>query len=220
MKVILLTGVGEGQKRNELLKIKRQFSPETVSALDLKEDSLSELEKAIRLLPLFGEEKLVIAENAPDQLDLSLWNPNNDLTLVLLSQNPKENSPLLRSIQERRGKIINCPGEKELSAFPFLDCLIEQKKQTFLELAKLLETYGGIYTLTMIYYLLRRNILPPPLSSFIQKKIAEQGKKYNLADWSRLYRLCLQTEFKIKSGLISENLGLTFLAEKIVSGQF
>lgn len=219
MKTILLYGPGEVGKRTENLRIKKQFLPEDITTVDLKQGSLDSLQNAVRSVQLFSTNKrLVIGENVSDKFDLTLFTFREEsLTLLLLANLLRSDATLLQSAKKIKAQVFNFEGEKEVLAFPFLDALIEKKKSAFVELEKLLDGYGGMYILSMIFYLLRRNILPLPSSPFAQNKILQQKKKHTHKDWIRFYQLTLETEFKIKSGLIGEKLGLTNLVNKFTS---
>lgn len=247
MKIILLFGPGEVSKRNYLLKIKKEFSLDQTSLIDLKQESLAVLELQMSSGSLFsnqntrlGEmngsqknspqdtqsvllrsssfedgERLVVVENVPDKMDLEAFKKTaGEVTLVLLAAHPTSTAPILQTAKKLGAKIYSFEGEKELTAFPFLDNLIEGKKEVFLELDKLLLGYGGMYTLTMIYYLLRRNILPLPSSDFMKKKIQKQKQEFSLKDFEKFYQKTLETEFKIKSGLTDEKNALTSLVRQ------
>lgn len=219
MKIILFYGPGEIGKRNESLKIRKSFG-EAVKVIDLKQSGLPALEMELVSNSLFENgSKLVVAENPTDSLNMESLKGDENITLLLLAGNLKSDSVLFKSAAKVKAKIIPFEGEKELSAFPFLDALIEGKKSAFLELEKLLEEYGGVYILTMVYYLLRRNFLPQT-SSFMQNKVKSQKEKYQESDWSKLYRMALETDAKLKSGLGSEKIILTDLVQKIILKSF
>lgn len=218
MKIILLSGPGEIGKRNEILKLKKQFSPDCVITCDLQEKSLEDLKIALSSNLLFATgPRLLVVENVTDQINLqTLAVSDPDLTLLLKADSLKSDSSLLTSAKKLRAKIFLFEGEKELSAFPFLDYLIEKRKQAFLELEKLLKEYGSMYVLVMIYYLLRRNILPLPQNEFARRKIQAQKQKYQLSDFENFYKLALILEFSIKSGALEEKLGLTSFVQSMV----
>jgi len=222
MKIILLYGAGEVGKRNKVLEIKKQFSTDDVSIIDLDEKNLEDLEMLLCSSGLFASDKrLVVAQNAPEKLDLEkLAGANIDLTLVLTGSALKSGCVLLKSAKGAGAKIYTFEGEKEATAFPFLDNLIERKKQAFIELEKLLKEYSAMYILAMIYYLLRRNLLPLPKSGFLKNKIKTQKQKYNFNDFEKLYRLTLKVEFKIKTGTTEARLGLTNLACAFIEEKF
>lgn len=222
MKIILLHGAGEVGKRNKVLEIKKQFSQDDVSIIDLDEKNLKDLEMLLCSSGLFASDKrLVVAQNVPEKLDLEkLAEADIDLTLVLTGTALKSGCVLLKSAKKAGAIIYSFEGEKEVSAFPFLDNLIERKKQAFIELEKLLKEYGAMYILAMIYYLLRRNLLPLPKSGFLKNKIEAQKQKYNFNDFEKLYKLTLKVEFEIKTGAIEARLGLTNLTCAFIEGQF
>lgn len=213
MNIILLYGAGEVSKRNYLVKIKKEFSPDQISQIDFKQNSLADLELVMSSGSLFEiGERLIIVENVPDKIDLeTIKKINGSFTLILLAAHPLLTSPILQTAKKIGAKIYAFEGEKELTAFPFLDNLIEGKKQVFIELEKLLSEYGAMYVLTMIYYLLRRNILPLPSSDFMKKKIQQQKNKFDLEDFAKFYFQTLETEFKMKSGVTEDKSALTSL---------
>lgn len=223
MQIILLYGPGEVGKRNYLLKIKKEFSQDQISQIDFKKNSLADLELEIvsgfllRSSSFESEKRLIIVENASDKMDLQiLKNANLGTTLVLLASHLTLTAQILQTAKKIGAKIYSFEGEKELTAFPFLDNLIEGKKEVFVELNKLFSEYGAIYILSMIYYLLRRNILPLPSSDFMRKKIQKQKQEFSLNNFEKFYFQTLQTEYKIKSGLIDEKIALTSLVQAIV----
>ncbi|MDO8498703.1 MAG: hypothetical protein Q7S44_02870 [bacterium] len=218
MKIVVLTGPGEVGKRGELLKIKQQFALENITQLDLKQVGLGELITSLSSRSLFESGKrLVVAENTPEKFDLEeLGSIAEEVILVLVTAALRSDSKLLHSAKKIGARVVSFEGEKELSAFPFLDSLLEGKKEAFLELQKLLEEYGGMYILTMIYYGLRRNILPLPASGFVRKKILLQKERFSNTGWQKLYYLVLDTESSIKSGLLPEDVALTKLTQAIL----
>lgn len=218
MKIIVLYGPGEVGKRNNTLKLKKQFDADATTTLDLKSATEADLEMSLSSSGLFATgPKLVVVENTPDRLDLEkFFKKESDSTLLFLAGSPRVDSKILSSAKKVGAQILSFEGERELTAFPYLDNLIEGKKGALLELDKLLKEYGGMYILAMIFYLLRRNILPLPKSDFMQKKIKLQKQKYNLEDWQIFYKLTLMTEFNIKNGDTEESLGLLMLTQKFI----
>lgn len=216
MKVALLYGPGEVGKRDQLVEFKSAFKGEVV-VIDLKTQSLAELDNILHAISLFDTAaRLIVAENTPESLDLTkIQNALAD-GLVLLAGNLKSSSKLLESAKEVNAKIYSFEGEKEVTAFAFLDMLIEKDKGAFRELEKLFNEFGGVYILMMIAYGLRRNILPLPSSSFAAGKITRQRVNFSMDDWQRLYKMVLDTEYRIKSGVVPERLGLTFLTHSII----
>lgn len=220
MKIILLYGPGEISKRNYLLKVKSEFSDAQISSIDLKQDDIADLDLKISSGSLFESgERLVIVENIPDKMNLEVIKHVNEVTLILVAGHPTLTSAVLQSAKKLNAKIYNFEGEKEITAFPFLDNLIEGKKEVFLELQKLLAEYGVMYVLTMIYYLLRRNILSLPSSDFMKKKIQRQKAEFNLKDFEKFYRKTLEAEYKIKVGQVPEQIALTSLVRNFTYTQ-
>lgn len=221
MNITVLYGPGEIGKRSELIKIKKGFSKDSTKVIDLKQEPIGALNLALSSVSLFDQgNRLVAVENVPDSFDCSLLqNNDSSLTLVLVAGNSKASSVLISSAKKSDAKMLSFEGEQETSVFPFLDCLLEGKRQSFVELEKLLSEYGGMYVLSMVYYALRRNLLPLPASDYMRKKITNQSQRFSISDWTILYESVLQTEYDIKTGKVSERLGLyglvmQFLDEK------
>lgn len=204
-------------KRNQALRIRRQFPLESVIQFDFKQSDLKDLEVLFVSPSLFETgPRLIVTENTPDKLDLEQFkNSDDNLTWLLIAGSPRADSLLLQSAKKVKASVYVFEGEKELTAFPFLDALLEGKKQTFAELQKLMAEYGAMYILTMIYYGLRRNLLPLPASSFVRQKIIRQKKLYLQSDWIELYYLTLTAEYKIKSGKLPEEVAFVSLIQKI-----
>lgn len=217
MKIIVLHGPGEMGKRAEALRIRKQFSPDATTIVDLNQEGIQKLEMALNSVSLFDNgPRLVVAENVSDKLDVSSISAEDTLTLLVIAGTLKATSLLLQSAVKMKAKVLAFEGEKELSVFPYLDYLMEQKKQALSEVTKLLSEYGAMYVLTMIYYGLRRNILPLPASPFARKKIEQQKKRFGTEDWENFYHLALTTEFNIKNGKIPEELGIVRLTQAII----
>jgi len=219
MKIVVLTGPGEVNKRAEMLSIKQKFETDAIYSFDLSNGNIKDIDLCLTTQSLFGNlEKLIIVENTPDDLDLKkLVKKDNSATLLFLGSNPKIISKLLSSAKEINAKVINFEAEKEISAFAFLDALMEGRQEAFLEMQKLLGVYGGMYILSMIYYLLRRNLLPLPASSFMQNKIKSQKGKLGDKDFEKLYLLVLDADFSIKSGTLPESIAVTKLTQQFVN---
>ncbi len=214
----MLYGPGEAGKREEALKLRRHFSPDAVSIVDLKNDDVDRLESMLISPSLFSSgQRLVVAENASEKLDLlKLPVVGEETTTLILSGNLKKDSPLLLSAQKLSAFSRTFEDKEEITAFPFLDNLLDGKTDAFTELDKLLKEYGPMYILAMIYYSLRRNFLPLPTPPFMQKKITRQKSRYHPEDWLRLYRETIQADFALKSGTASEKLILSRLVQSFL----
>ncbi len=217
MTIVILHGAGEVSKRLYLSRLKAKYDTQSVESVDFKQSSLQALNTLINSGSLFSDKRLIVVENVTDQCDLNqLQTTDESVNLVLVGAALDASKPLLKSAVEKKAVIVPFEGEKETSAFPFLDALLEGKKSAFVELEKLREDYGWVYVLTMIYYALRRNLLPLPSSSFMKKKVLSQKSRFQTKDWQDFYYQTLQTEFAIKSGLAEERGALTQLVHFFV----
>ena len=220
MIIVVLHGAGEVSKRLYLSRLKAKYDAQSIEVVDFKQSSLQALNTLINSGSLFSDKRLIVVENTPDSFNLGeLTTGDDSVNLVLVAASPDSSKPLLKSAAEKKVVIMPFEGEKETSAFPFLDALLEGKKSAFVELEKLREEYGWVYVLTMIYYALRRNLLPLPSSGFMQKKVIAQKSRFEDKIWPKLYEKTLQTEYAIKSGLLYERLGLTKLVHFFMESQ-
>lgn len=218
MEIKILTGNGEVSKRDYLLKMRRQFDRQAVIEVNLAKEGVGTLEEAILSTPLFTDKRLVVGLDPPPQLDLSKLRLAGDgrLTLVFMVGTLAPGTPLAQSAALLRGEVLAFDEEKDKSIFPFLDSLIEGKVGAFSYLMKLTKEYGGMYLLTMIYYLWRRNFLPLPKASFLKNKIQRQREKFSLSDWQYFYQEVLEIEYQMKTGAVSEQMASLLAVERIL----
>lgn len=209
MKKILLYGPGEVEKRQALARIKAKFDHGAITILDGKKLQDNEVQTILRTSDLFQtNDRLIVIENPSDSFGVKLLPNDLELTIVLLADNLKSTSKLLQAVREGGFEIYQFQLEQELSAFPFVDSLLEKRPVVFLELEKLLAHMGSGYVLSMVYYAIRRNLLPLPASGFLAGKIERQRRGFSAQDWLRLYQGCLKTEYSIKTGHTEERTAL------------
>lgn len=216
-KIIILHGNGLSAISNKLISIKKGFDPLAILSLSSREKDFATALMEISTGQLFSQNRLIILEDF-DDVDLDKLPEDENLTLVLrFSKDLRENSVLLKQAYKKKAQILLLSEEKEKNIFPFLDELAEKNPQSLKKLNRLLEEFGGQYILTMIFYLLRRLLMSPKkLPSFVVQKINKQKQNFPLEKIKELYRYALETDFKIKTGVIEEKLGLTLLVDKIL----
>lgn len=219
MNLIILHGNGLTGQINKLQDIKSRFDPLNIVEISGKE---SDFEKAVVNLStssLFSQERLVILEDFEESLDISKLPSEPDLTIVV--RFPKAlhaSSKLLKSASSLNSQIILVTETDENTIFPFLDKLSEKRPQALLELDPLLEQFGGQYVLTMVFYMFRRLIQKPKkLPEFILRKLELQRRNFDPKKIKALYHFALETDFKMKNGLIEEKLGLTLILNRILT---
>lgn len=224
MSVTLLYGPGQAAKRNQLVSIKKKFDTDSISVIDFKQKAAKDLDELIMSRSMFSEDyRLIVAENIPKTFDLTKLAVVDSLTLlVLIADSAEKTSPLMQSAKSTNAEVLNFEGDKEVLVFPFLDNLIEGKKTALVELEKLWQDYNAFYILTMIYYLLRRNLLPADnsKSTFMKDKIKRQSASFGDDNWDKAYQKAIETEFKIKRGMIEEKIGVTLLVQAFLNRDF
>lgn len=218
MNIIILQGNAQVALLNNLLSIKKDFDVNSITEINGKEVSWDKVVLSLSTPQLFSEKRLVILENFDEGVDISKLLQDQDLTIVFkFSKVLAANSKFLKAINTFKPKILNLTEKDEKSIFPFLDGLADKNPRSFGQLNKLLEEFGGQYVLTMIFFMLRRFVnTPRNLPGFVVQKTEKQKKNFPLEKIAAIYKTALETDFKIKSGLMEEKLGLTLLVEKIV----
>lgn len=195
MKLVILHGLAINTSRKKLSEIKNKFTSDNVITLD----STANTEEILTNLlseSLFGGERLVVVENPPEELINHTLFPN-PYTLVLWFDHEIDTK------NWKDAEILFFPEAKEVSVFPFLDFLGNRDKKAFLELDKLKQEYDSQYLITMILYLLRNlSCTPKGAKEFVKAKFAKMRKNFSEEKLINMYKFVLNTDFKIKSGLI------------------
>lgn len=217
MYLVLYHGPGVSGMSSELNKIKKEFDPSSITELYSKTDSLESLKLEALSQSLFSEQRLLILSDFLD-LDVEKLPDLDNLTIILkFSKTLRENSLLIKQTLKRGGKVAFFPEGKETSIFPFLDLLAERNPKAYTHLDKLFKEFGSQYILVMIIFMLRRFVVSPKqMPDFALRRFNIQKNNMSLQRVKDLYRRVLETDFKIKSGLVDEKLGLTLLAEMLL----
>lgn len=196
MKLLLLHGPAINSSRQKLLQLKKKFDPESVIVFE-KGAELTEILTNLQSQSLFGGDRLVVVENPPeDFINYTLY-PNH-YTLILWFDREIDTK------NWRDAEVLFFPEAKEVSVFPFLDFLGNRDKRAFLELDKLKKAgFDFQYLNTMILYLLRNLVATPKgAKDFVKAKFAKMRKNFSEDELVNMYQFVLNTDFKIKSGLI------------------
>lgn len=153
------------------------------------------------------EERLIIVENPPEDFTNYTLNPAPCTLIFWFDHEVSDKKPILQSVKKNNGQIAFFPEAKEISVFPFLDYLGNKDKRAYLEMDKLKK--GGLdsqYLITMIFYLLRSLVSANKNApAFVKQKLARQKRNFSGNDLKDLYKYILETDFKIKSGLLEIN---------------
>lgn len=218
MSIVLIHGNAVIAKLNKISAFKKDFDPLSISEFNGKSLSLLQVLPEISTGGLFTEKRLVVLEDFENDLNLDIIPDDESLTVILKFSKPlPANSKILKQANLKKITIFNLTEKDETSIFPFLDNLSEKKKTALKDLDPLLSELGGQYLLTMIFYMLRRLITTPKnLPPFVIKKIESQKRNFSIDKVIDLYKEGLETDLKIKSGLIDEKTGLTLLVNKII----
>ncbi len=219
MKLIILHGNGLIAISKRLSAIKKEFDPISIIEMNGQEKNAKEI--LINLLgpQLFSDKRLVVVEDFEDEIDLEKISRDQNLTLVLVfSKSLLATNKLLQQAKKFKAEILEFSEEKDRSIFPFLDLLAEKNPQVLTLLEALRAAYGSQYILTMIFYMLRRLIITPKnVPTFVTKKLASQKENFSLKQIQQTYLETINTDFRIKSGLVEEKIALNLLLIKLLS---
>lgn len=220
MKLIVLHGDGLVSKSLKISQIKKEFESLSIFEINGKEMPFDQAVISLSTPQLFSDKRLVVlGDFSPEEIEIARF--PQDETLTILINFPKvltQSSKLFKEALRQRAQIILLSEEEEKNIFPFLDSLANKDPRSLILLDKLLNDFGGQYILTMIFYMLRRLIQNPrKLPPFVLQKIEKQKRNFPLEKISSIYNQVIETDYKIKSGLLEEKIGITLLAEKILT---
>lgn len=206
MKLHLLHGPGKTGSRKKLIEIKEKFDSTNVVVFE-EGSKVADIADNLVATSLFTDERLVVLEN-PDDIDFLPTTTHLLPTILLLwfDHELSDKSSTLKWVKENKGEILFFPESKEVSVFPFLNYLGNQDKRAFLEMDNLKKAgYDSQYLITMIFYLLRNLVFTPNSArDFVKKKNSKMRDNFSREELVNLYKFILETDFKIKSGLIDE----------------
>lgn len=201
----LLHGPAIINSRLKLTEIRGQLSHKFGSdSVDVFDDSnFQDVIGGLMTMPLLSDSRVVILENPDENWDFSSVKLNDSISLIIwLDHEVDQKKPLFKFVKDNKGQMLLFSEGKEASVFPFLDALGFKDKKAYLEYKKLKQAgYDSQYIITMVFYLLRSLAVDskkaPP---FVKNKNARQ--RQNFTNIGSLYRSILETDYKIKSGLL------------------
>ena len=197
-KQLLLHGPATASSRQKLSEIRKNFISGEVLVFEEGVET-GEILTNLQSQSLFGDERLVIVENPPEDF-VSCQLSAVSCQLILWFDHEID-------IKKWPGfEHLFFPETKEVSVFPFLDYLGQKDKKAFLELDKLKKAgYESQYFITMILYLLRNLAATPKTAKdFVRNKNERMRKNFGLEKITDLYQDILEIDFKIKSGLLEK----------------
>ncbi len=198
MKVVLLHGSGTSGSRKKLIDLKQKFATENVVTFE-EGSPVADILASLQTVSMFDGERLIIVENPSDDFSNYALLPA-PCTLVLWFDHELAAKNIPPGVE-----VLFFQEAPEASMFPLLDSLGNKDKKAFLELEKRNRTSPNDtqYIFTMVFYLLRSLIFVPAKSSeFVKKKMARQRINFTRPQITALYKLILETDFKIKTGLM------------------
>ncbi len=217
MKPLLLHGLAIKASRIKLLEIKKKFPSDNVMEIEKGED-ISVILTNLQSQSLFNTERLIVLENPPEDLSFQELDPETSLVIWFDHEVSRKKKIMLWA--EKNTQILFFPEGKEITVFPFLDALASKDKKAFLIIASLKEKggYDIFYFLTMALYLLRSlAVISKNAPSFIRQKMERQRKNFSDQEIKQLYKFVLETEFKLKNGLLDQSQAEFLLVSRFIS---
>lgn len=216
--LILIHGNDLSAIGNKITQLKSSFEPLSVNELSVKSLGWEQVCLDLSTSGLFEEKRLVILEDLDPNIELEKIPDNESLTVVLkITKQLPQTSKILKSAVSKKAQILLFAQKEDSKIFLFLDLLAEKKPPALNNLDKLIDDEGGQYILSMIFYMLRRLVVTPKgLPPFVVNKIEKQKRLFNSEDITHLYKVALEADFKIKTGILNEKLALTLLTREIL----
>ncbi len=198
MKLLVLHGSAQVASRKKLNEIKQKFAPNNVVVFEKGAD-LKDIQGVLSTQSLFEEERLVVLEDPSDTFDSLIINHQSSITVVLWFDHEVKT--------KYEGEVLFFPEDKEVSVFPWLDLLGNRDKRAYLELDKLKRAgYDSQYFIIMIFYLLRNLVATPRKAhDFVKRKNDKMRGNFSSGELINLYKFVLETDFKIKKGLLDSH---------------
>lgn len=210
MTLLLLHGSAKAASRKKLIELKQKFDQNNVVVFE-EGTGVQTILGSLSTAPLFSEQRLIVLENPPEDFsNYTLYHIPYTLILWFDHQVDTKKWPGF--------EYLFFPEAKEVSVFPFLDCLAEGSNKAFLEIAKLKNAGFDIqYFLTMVFYLLRNlAVTPKNAPQFVKDKLQRQRRNFSLEKVTKLYKEILEIDFKIKSGLLEKDQAEFLLINKFL----
>lgn len=204
MKLLLLHGPAITESRKKLSEIKKGFLSDNIVVLENPTEA--EIIENLYSLSLLSDNRLYIFENPPH--DFKKIPINTTLTVVFWFDNQlKDATEIIWAVKENKGQVIFFAAKKEITAFPFIDALGFKDKNAFVQLQKLKDAgYDSQYIISMVFYLLR------------SLAVGNKKQRQNFNDILALYRFVLETDYKIKNGLIEPAQAEFMLVNRFLAG--
>lgn len=204
MNLSLIHGGDSVRSHQKILEIKKRF--DKLSIVECRGETLDSksLGETVRSSSFFSSQRLILVENPPVNFKLSELPIVEDVSLVFIF--PKDltiSCEILEDANSLHASIFYFPKRLPVNIFAYLDLVAEKKKDAIVRLDQVYNEYGAQYLITMLVYSLRRLIL-------------SSNKQLPLEKIKTLYELILETDFKIKSGMIDEKLALSLLIQNFL----
>lgn len=189
-----------------MVAIKQKFDQHNVIVFDEGVD-LQTILSSLVTPSLFSNQQLIILENLSEDFSFdSLTFPDSLTFLLWFDHEVSLKKPIYDWVKKSKGEMLLFQEAKEISVFPFLDYLASKDKKAFLELQKLKNAGFDIqYLVTMVFYLLRNLVVTPKTApQFVRDKLQRQRRNFTPEKITNLYKEVLETDFKIKKGLLEK----------------
>lgn len=218
MMVVIVYGNGLSAISRYVSDFKKRFEDLSIQEISGKNISFEQALVDLSTPSFFSEKRLVILEDFDEkELNLEAVGDDENLTILIrINKQVSKESLLLKTAALKKYQTVNLSEKDEKLIFPFLDHLFDKNPRVFTLFEKLYLEYGGQYLLTMIFYGLRRMVLPISGSSFMIQKLEKQKKNFKVENIEELYKKALEVDFKVKSGLMEEKIGLTLFLDGVI----
>lgn len=154
---------------------------------------------------LFGDRKLIILTNPDENLEVDQLASQELIELVLVYE--KELGVRAKVLKQKKvleGRVYNLMAPQDRRIWSLLDMVLEGDPRSFKLAGELIDEFGGQYLLTMMVFNLRRLVLAESAPGFVREKLMAKRREWGIGRIGRYYHDCLESDWKIKTGLADE----------------
>jgi len=216
MQISIIHGSDKVAARKKLQQLADKYESLSVVRASGGEITVDFLVNNLRGGDLFVTQKLVVLENPDSEMDWGRLGNAEEVELVLYFD--KELPVTSRFFKEeyfKKARIMGFEAPPDKSIFEWLDLVADKNPRVFEMLDRLQKEFGEQYLLTMLFYLLRRQVMPS--SGGMKSKLERQRQSFPIERIEELYKTAIEYDYQTKRGLIEGRTALFLVVERFMS---
>jgi DNA polymerase III delta subunit len=229
--IYLVHGDDYAKSRRLILNQQKKLAMGLKDERDISEFSPRELYETSCSFDIFGNPPFVVftipntkVPDSDEYIKIIKKIPQETVLIILCDRELGRANAFLKSAQKLKAKVVLNNKEQISNIFKFVDSVFSKNKAgAYEELEKLTEEGADpFYILSMLLYGLRNithakfaTVQFAKKSSFVRDKSVTQANNFSQNDIRNLYEFMYNTDKKLKTGLINQELALVYTLEKI-----